>query len=158
MSKELLPSSQNFLGCFKTDLLLRRFATEQLFFSFWIWKFYTTEYKKEQSTKANLVILLMWYKPVLYKHVEAVFKFPLEKYEFYPCILFSCLMHGLKSLRSTSFLRKGEETKETNRGSKVRRVFVKVASHCHVAFRGLGALGKTTLWIFCFVFTASSFI
>lgn len=103
---------------FKYNIYCLDGLIQNSFFSFWIWKFYTTEYK-EEGTKTKLVILFMWHKPVLYTHVAAVFKFPLEKYEFYSyhCFLFNA---GAEIIRiNFFFLEEREERKETNAGWSV---------------------------------------
>lgn len=50
---------------FKYNIYCLDGLIQNSFFSFWIWKFYTTEFK-EESTKTKLVILFMWRQPVLY--------------------------------------------------------------------------------------------
>lgn len=62
-------------------------------------------------------------------------------------------MHGLKSLGSTSFLKKERRT-ERNGGRKGRRLFLK-RTRLRRASLGLSA---HALWGVCFVFTARSFM
>lgn len=63
-------------------------------------------------------------------------------------------MHGLKSPGSTSFLKK-ERRGKANRGLKVRWIFPKPASDCHVA--SLGATWKNSPLGFLFYFHSQEF-